>query len=128
MQVDCVLDARAVLGEGAVWCEREQVLWWADIEAKALHRFDPAKGDDRVRHLPSRIGCFALREQGGMVVALENGFHFLDLATGALEAIVDPEADKCQLAGNKTWLFDIGAALQANSATEVTYSVPTGVH
>ncbi|MCY1057796.1 hypothetical protein [Nannocystis sp. SCPEA4] len=41
---------------------------------------------------------------------------------------VDPEADKCELASNKTWLFDIGAALQANSATEVTYSVPAGVH
>ena len=29
-----------------------------------------------------------------MVVALEDGFHFFDLETGALEAIVDPEADK----------------------------------
>lgn len=92
--VDCVLDAKAALGESPLWCEREQVLWWADIEAKALHRFDPATGEDRSQHLPSRIGCFALRERGGMVVGLEDGFHFLDPATGYLEAIVDPEPDR----------------------------------
>jgi sugar lactone lactonase YvrE len=94
MQVDCVLDARAALGEGAVWCEREQALFWVDIEGKALHRFDPATGQDRLWPMPKRIGCFALREQGGAVVALEDGFHFLDLGTGALEPILDPEADR----------------------------------
>jgi sugar lactone lactonase YvrE len=94
MQVDCVLDAKAALGEGAVWCEREQVLWWVDIEGRALRRFDPATGEDRAWALPKRIGCFSLRERGGAVVALEDGFHFLDLDSGALAAIVDPEADK----------------------------------
>jgi len=94
VQVDCVLDARAALGEAPLWCEREQVLWWADIEGRALHRFDPSDGSDRAWPLPSRIGCFCLRERGGMVVALEDGFHFFDPETGALEAIVDPEADR----------------------------------
>jgi L-arabinonolactonase len=94
LQVDCVLDAKAQLGEAAVWCGREQALWWVDIEEPALHRFDPATGADRSWPMPSRIGCFALRERGGMVVALEDGFHFLDPETGALEAIVDPEPDK----------------------------------
>lgn len=94
MRVDCVLDAHAALGEGAVWCEREQALWWVDIEGKALHRFDPASAQDRRWPMPERIGCFALRERGGAVVALEGGFHFLDLATGALEPILDPEPEK----------------------------------
>lgn len=92
--VDCVLDARAALGEAPLWCEREGVLWWADIEGRALHRFDPATGDDQAHALPVRIGCFGLRETGGMVAALENGFHFFDPETGTLEAIVDPEADR----------------------------------
>ena len=46
---------------------------------RALRRFDPATGQDRSWPMPSRIGCFALREAGGLVVALENGFHFYDL-------------------------------------------------
>lgn len=92
--VDCVLDAKAALGEGALWCEREQALWWVDIEGRALHRFDPATGADRAWPTPSRIGCFAFRERGGMVVALEDGFHFFDPATGEREAVVDPEPDR----------------------------------
>ena len=94
IQVDCVLDARAALGEAALWCPRDQVLWWADIDGCALRRFDPATGRDRSWPMPSRIGCFALRESGGLVVALENGFHFYDPESSKLEAIVDPEADK----------------------------------
>ena len=79
--------------EAPLWCEREQVLWWADIEGRALHRFDPATGTDTSIQLPRRIGCFALRESGGFVVALEDGFHFLD-AEGGLTPITDPEPDR----------------------------------
>lgn len=92
-KVDCVLNAKAQLGEAPLWCEREQVLWWADIEGRALHRFDPATGRDTSIALPERLGCFALREAGGFLVALETGFHFLD-RDGGLTPIVDPEPDK----------------------------------
>lgn len=94
IEVSCVLDAKARTGEGAVWDEREQVLWWVDIEAPNLRRFDPATGEDRAWPMPSRIGCFALREAGGFVVALHDGFHFFDTESGAFTAINDPEADK----------------------------------
>ena len=94
VQVDCVLDAKAAVGEGALWCEREGALWWVDIDGCALHRFDPSTGRNRTWPMPSRIGCFVLREAGGLVVALEDGFHFYDPVTGQLEPIVDPEADK----------------------------------
>ncbi|HZA66041.1 MAG TPA: SMP-30/gluconolactonase/LRE family protein, partial [Geminicoccaceae bacterium] len=40
------------------------------------------------------IGCLALREQGGAVVALRSGFHLFDFATGEKTAVVDPEADR----------------------------------
>ena len=33
--------------------------------------------------MPSRIGSFGLRDAGGAVVALVDGFHLLDFATGA---------------------------------------------
>lgn len=77
-----------------MWCGREQVLWWVDIDGCALHRFDPTTGQDESWPMPSRIGCLAPRERGGLVVALENGFHFYDPGARTLEAIVDPETDK----------------------------------
>jgi sugar lactone lactonase YvrE len=91
--VDCVLDARARLGEAAMWDERAGRLWWVDIESRELHCFDPDTATDRAFALPSRIGCFAFREAGGHVVAVEDGFALFDPETGALQPIADPEPD-----------------------------------
>ncbi len=70
----CVLDIRASLGECPVWSGDEQVLYWVDINAPALNRFDPATGDNIAMPMPESIGCFALRASGGFVVALRGGF------------------------------------------------------
>jgi sugar lactone lactonase YvrE len=86
-----VLDAKAQLGECPVWSVDEQALYWVDILAPALHRWDPASGATRTWSMPSRIGSFGLRETGGAVVALVDGFHLLDLDTGALTFVVGPE-------------------------------------
>lgn len=72
----CVLDARASLGECPVWSVEERVLYWADINAPSLNRYDPASGENRILPMPESIGCFALRERGGFVVALRNGLWF----------------------------------------------------
>jgi len=69
----CALDARASLGECPVWSVAEQVLYWVDINAPALNRFDPATGRNVAMPMPEAIGCFALRRQGGFVVALRGG-------------------------------------------------------
>lgn len=69
----CVLDAHASLGESPVWSVAEQALYWVDINAPALHRFDPATGRDTAMPMPSSIGSFALTERRGFVVALRDG-------------------------------------------------------
>jgi sugar lactone lactonase YvrE len=80
----CVLDARASLGECPVWSRAEQALYWVDINAPSLNRFDPASGENRAMPMPMSIGCFALRERGGFVVALRDGI-WLARADGTLE-------------------------------------------
>jgi len=71
-----VLDARALLGECPVWSAEEQVLYWVDINAPALNRFDPATGRNAPMPMPTAIGCFAIRRGGGFVVALRDGLWF----------------------------------------------------
>lgn len=93
-EITCVLDARAELGECPVWSAEEQALYWVDILAPALCRLDPATGATRTWKMQQSIGSFGLREQGGAVVALRNGFHLLDFESGELEGLTDPEPDK----------------------------------
>ncbi len=80
----CVLDIRASLGECPVWSVAEQVLYWVDINAPSLNRFDPATGRNVAMPMPESIGCFVLRARGGFVVALRGGF-WLVRPDGTLE-------------------------------------------
>ena len=75
----CVVDCGNVLGEGALWCTREQVLWWIDISSPTLWRLEPRSG--RLAHwpLPKPPGSFALRERGGFLFAFRNGLATLDV-------------------------------------------------
>jgi sugar lactone lactonase YvrE len=75
---ECVLDAKASLGECPVWSADDQALYWVDINAPALNRFDPATGANLVWPMPAAIGCFAVRAKGGFVVALRDGFWSVD--------------------------------------------------
>ena len=80
----CVLDVRASLGECPVWSESEQVLYWVDINAPSLNRFDPATGHNTAMAMPEAVGCFALRKGGGFIVALRDGL-WLARGDGVLE-------------------------------------------
>jgi len=91
-KVTCVIDAKNKLGEVPVWCPIEQALYWVDIEQKLLQRFEPSSGAVKVWEMPERIASFALREQGGMIVALASRICFFDLDTGGIEQIAAPDA------------------------------------
>ncbi|MDP6788469.1 MAG: SMP-30/gluconolactonase/LRE family protein [Rhodospirillales bacterium] len=93
-EVRCILDARDELGESIVWCAEEGALYRVDILAPAIHRLDTATGAVRSWPMPAPIGSLGLREGGGAVVALKNGFHFFDFEGGSLTFIVDPEPDR----------------------------------
>jgi sugar lactone lactonase YvrE len=80
----CVLDVRASLGECPLWSVAEQALYWIDIEAPSLNRFDPSTGRNVATPMPESIGSCALREAGGFVVALRSGIWLCD-AQGSLE-------------------------------------------
>lgn len=92
--VACVLDARARLGEGPVWCSLERALYWVDIHAPAVHRLEPATGATATWAVPEEVGSLALRRPGGLLVALRSGLAFLDPATGAVTPAAAPEPDR----------------------------------
>jgi len=95
---ECVLDAKAELGEGPVWDHRGKALWWLDINGQALHRFDPLTGGDEALDLGEMPGAVVPRIRGGLVLATHSGFHLFDPDSGERDFLGHPEA---HLANNR---------------------------
>jgi L-arabinonolactonase len=91
--IECVVDARALLGESTYWDTKAQVLWWIDIYGKKIHRYDPGSGRDETFEAPEYPGCLAVRERGGLVLSMASGFYFWDAGSRHFDPIADPEAD-----------------------------------
>jgi len=97
-QSELILDTKAALGEAAIWDYEKNVLYWVDITGKEVHTYDPLTGTDRCISVGQMPGTIVPRSDGGLLVALTNGIHFLDDSTGELKFIVNPES---HLEGNR---------------------------
>ncbi len=86
-EVELVLDAHAELGEGPIWDHRSSELIWLDILAGQVHRFDPATGRDGAVDVGSHVGAAALRAEGGLVLAIRDGFAALEPGSGAVRPL-----------------------------------------
>jgi len=93
MEVRCVTDVRALLGESPVWSDAERAVFWIDILGKHLHRTYPSTHETTTWDLPSHPGMIALRESGGLVIALQDGLYGFEPASARLELLVPLEAD-----------------------------------
>lgn len=89
-EVSLVLDAKATLGEGALWHPTEHVLYWIDIEGKALHLFDPETKKNTCFLVDERVGTVVPVATGGALVALQNGIQHIDIKTGELTFLCNP--------------------------------------
>jgi sugar lactone lactonase YvrE len=88
---ELVLDTKAALGEGAIWDAERQVLYWVDILSCHVHIYDPVTGQDRIIDVGQYVGTVVPRRSGGLMLALHHGFASLDLETGQVEIVADPE-------------------------------------
>ena len=94
MNVDVLINLRAELAEGPVWDDQTKRLYWVNILAGELCTTNPVDGSTQVAEVGKRLGAAALHKSGGFVLATQDGFAFYDPASGALQMIADPEADK----------------------------------
>jgi sugar lactone lactonase YvrE len=93
-KVECVLEAKNILGEGPLWDPVDGLLYWVDMLGKEIWSLDPKRGRTKTWQLPKIVGAFALRRKGGAVITMKDGFYFFDLKTGKTELIALVDADK----------------------------------
>lgn len=89
-----VWELEAELGEGPVWVERDQALWFVDIKKKQVHRYDPSTGSKASWNSPEQVGFLFPADGGGFVAGLQSGLYRFDEASGAFDLIVEVEPDK----------------------------------
>jgi sugar lactone lactonase YvrE len=82
LDIDQIGDGRYLLGEGPLWDGRDNVLYWVDVLNNSIWRHRPGTDEFRQWVLPDAVSSLALREKGGAVVTLADGFYTYDFETG----------------------------------------------
>ena len=92
-EVEVAAEGNAVLGESPLWSPDEAALYWVDINNPTVHRLDPATGERKRWLIETETGSIGLAGPGRLVAGLRTGAHYLDLETGGIEKICDPEGE-----------------------------------
>ncbi|QDK34677.1 SMP-30/gluconolactonase/LRE family protein [Sphingomonas sp. IC081] len=91
-------DVRDTLGEGALWCARDNAFYWVDILAPALNRLSLSDGTVTRWDMPARLGWVAEHAQGGLVGGFQDGVSRITLDPLTISERNDPEP---HLPGNR---------------------------
>ncbi len=91
--VRAVAEEGALLGEAPYWSGADGGLWWVDMLAPALHRFDPrARGGHSSWPLPRLTSAAVPRRRGGFLLARPDGLYRSNAPGDAGERFAHPEA------------------------------------
>jgi sugar lactone lactonase YvrE len=88
--IERVTPAIDMLGETPVWMPAEGALYWVDIRAPSINRYDPATGGVRRWAMPELCGAIVPAAQGLLVALLRDVRHF-DPVTEALTPLHEVE-------------------------------------
>jgi len=92
VDIVCLDETRNVLGEGPIWNEKDESLYWCDNIAGKIHRYTPSSKAMKTWDTPEEIGSLVFRENGGIVAGMKAGFSFVDLDKGTFEHVADADS------------------------------------
>ncbi|SMC51791.1 SMP-30/gluconolactonase/LRE family protein [Pedobacter nyackensis] len=117
LKASLLLDTRSVLGEGAIWNDVDQKLYWVDIDPGLLHWFDPLTVHNETAVFNQKISTVVPTQHGNLLVALKDGIYSYKKASNQLDLVVsNPENDssgnrfndgKCDPSG-RLWVGTMG--------------------
>ena len=98
-RIERVLDCGNHLGEGPVWDVETGLLWWLDgtgrrVNNPSIWRLEPKSGRVDNWSLDHDVGALAVRENGTLVLALDDGFYFFDPDNYVLEMFEPPQKEQ----------------------------------
>lgn len=85
--LEVAFDEAMTVGESPLWHALENCLYWVDIDGFAIHRLHPDSGAHTRWTAPSEPSALGLCEDGGLIVALRQGFARFNPVTGSFTPI-----------------------------------------
>ncbi|MBC2606877.1 SMP-30/gluconolactonase/LRE family protein [Pelagicoccus albus] len=92
IEAKCVYHDRAELGEGVLWSESLQRLYWIDILGERVCRFDPKSGKNEAMQVGQAVGTVAETKSGELLLGLKDGVYQFNFETGEGVKLCDPMA------------------------------------
>ncbi|KAN0036629.1 hypothetical protein ACTFIV_001933 [Dictyostelium citrinum] len=80
----------AILGEGSIWSDTDQVLYWIDIEGKKLFIYNPKTNCNQEFGLSDLPGTVVQRTNGELLIAIRNGITSFNPHTKEFKVMVHP--------------------------------------
>lgn len=104
MRAELIVDCKNQHGEGIFWNPADALVWWTDIEGRALWSFDPATAQSARHDMAERVCCFAPRASGGLIVAYADRVALFDPETKreTLVCLFEPENTQTRLNDGRT--------------------------
>ncbi|XP_035006618.1 regucalcin isoform X2 [Hippoglossus stenolepis] len=94
VQVECVVKSSALIGEGPVWEESEQMLLFVDIAGKKIHRWSPTTNQIQSVDTGDTVSFAVPRKSGGYVAGVGRSIVAVDWSTQAMTSLVEVDEDK----------------------------------
>ena len=83
----------SLLGESPLWHPTEQCLYWCDIPARVLNRFEPVSGDHHSWTFGAEPSCCVPVLGGGLLLAMRDGLWHFEATTGERRLLAAPPYD-----------------------------------
>ena len=95
MSVERAVDCACELGEGPIWHPDEERLYWVDIDAGRVHRFDPATETHDVAYETDVVSGITVQRDGSLLMFMDRRRvgHLVDGDLAAVERVVDQKEE-----------------------------------
>ena len=90
-KLEIVVNQTCLLGECPIWDAKRKVICWIDILNGEIHEYSPEQKKHKIIQVQEMIGSLAVCTNGNFIAALQNGFAFIDRASGEVKKIANPE-------------------------------------
>ncbi|XP_078021911.1 regucalcin [Epinephelus lanceolatus] len=118
VKVECVVMTRALIGEGPVWEESEQMLLFVDIAGQKVHRWSPATNQIQSVETGDMVGFAVPRRSGGYVAGVGRSIVAVDWSTQTMTSLVEVDEDKLNNRLNDGKVDPIGRLLAGTMGKE----------